>query len=82
MLMKVRKIINEFDPLGLLPYAPPDEYEGEIRGIILFLEDNKGCDLAVLANQIFETFKRTLGVDAFRKSIEDCRQVAYKILSR
>lgn len=80
MLSKVTKAVNEFDPLDLLPYAPPDEYDAEIKEIISFLENNKDCNLDTLSNKIFDIFKKTLGDDIFDKSIEDCYQVAHKIL--
>ena len=31
--MDIRKIINEWDPYSLFPYAPKNEYEAEIKKI-------------------------------------------------
>ena len=36
----VRNIINEWDPIGLFPYAPKDEYDAEIMAIEEILENN------------------------------------------
>jgi hypothetical protein len=80
MLSKVTKAVNEFDPLDLLPYAPPDEYDSEIKEISSFLENNNECNLDILSYKIFDIFKKTLGDEIFDKSIEDCYQVARKIL--
>lgn len=31
--MLVKKIIDEWDPINLFPYAPEDEYEEEVKQI-------------------------------------------------
>jgi hypothetical protein len=80
MLLKVTKAVNEFDPLDLLPYAPQDEYDAEIKEIISFLENNKEYNIDSLATKIADVKKKTLGEDIFNKSIDDCYLVAHKIL--
>lgn len=80
MLKKIIEAINEFDPLDLLPFAPPDEYDKEINEIYSFLENSTNCDVNMLANKIYSVFETSLGNDIFLKSIEDCRSVAEEIL--
>ena len=79
-MRRTADIINEFDPLDLLPYAPPDEYKKEIKEIDLFLENNKDCNVEILAYKIYEIFIRSLGKDIFCKSIQDCYAVASALL--
>lgn len=81
MLKKVTDVINKFDPLDLLPYAPSDEYKKEIYEINSFLENKMNHDVIILAHQIYDIFERTLGDDVFDKSINDCYNVAREILN-
>jgi len=30
---KIKKIVNDLDPIGIMPYCPKDEYETEITAI-------------------------------------------------
>ena len=36
---RIKKIIDEWDPIDLLPFAPPDEYDYEINKIYSVIED-------------------------------------------
>ena len=80
MLDKIRFIINEWDPLGIFPYVPADEYNLEIVEILEFLEKSKDISVTSLGNQIYIIFLKTLGKDVFNKSIKECIEVAQKIL--
>lgn len=82
MLEKVRNAINEWDPLELFPYAPKDEYSLEIKELVRFLENTQNCSIDYLGNKIYELFLRTLGTDVFNQSVEDCLEVAKKILNQ
>lgn len=72
-LQVVGKIINEWDPMGLLALdCPDDEYEFEIHRIASAdLEENNAEELAERINKAFE--------DNYKKS-KDCLMIADKIL--
>ncbi len=53
--MDVRKIINEWDPYSLFPYAPENEYELEIKKIESFVSTNNvKTDLSEFIKSIFD----------------------------
>lgn len=53
--MDVRKIINEWDPYSLFPYAPENEYELEIKKIESFVSTNNvKTDLSEFIKYIFD----------------------------
>lgn len=52
--INIRKIINEWDPYSLFPYAPDNEYESEIRKIEKFISTNNSkVDLSKFIKSIF-----------------------------
>ncbi len=53
--MDIRKIINEWDPYSLFPYAPENEYESEIKKIESFVSTNNvKRDLSEFIKSIFD----------------------------
>lgn len=51
----IRKIINEWDPYLLFPYAPENEYESEIKKIESFVSTNNvKTDLSEFIKSIFD----------------------------
>lgn len=53
--MDIRKIINEWDPYSLFPYAPENEYESEIKKIESFVSTNNvKTDLSEFIKSIFD----------------------------
>lgn len=78
MKENVAKIINDWDPIDLFPYAPKDEYEVEIDMINKLL--NESTDLEHLANNINTVLTRTFGDDVFTKKYNECFNIAKKIL--
>ncbi|WP_430022783.1 DUF1871 family protein [Paenibacillus sp. MABNR03] len=76
----VKRIIDEWDPIDLFPYAPEDEYEEEIKQI----EDcivNSSLEKDNLGKEIYEMFRRRFGSDIFTQSLESCINIANKILN-
>ncbi|RXI96760.1 DUF1871 family protein [Anaerobacillus alkaliphilus] len=71
----VKEFVNDWDPIGLLPAAPDDEYEFEIARIVTLLRQAKSPE--ALATGIASIFTKAFGQD-FGK--EDCLQVAKKIM--
>jgi hypothetical protein len=70
----VKKIVNDWDPIGLFPSAPEDEYEMEIGKIVALL--NKIDSENALAEEISKIFNRAFGVDFTN---EKCLPIAKKI---
>ena len=77
---RIKKIIDECDPIDLLPFAPPDEYDYEINKIYSVIEDKVNIEHQYLSEIIYNVFKKTFGEDVFLNTIEDCMIVADSIL--
>lgn len=74
----IKKIIDKWDPIGLLELGcPDDEYDSEIREVVsLSLHAKSVDDLAIGIRQVFiKWFDEYL-------SIEKCYPIAFKILER
>ncbi len=77
--MVVNRIINKWDPIDLLPYAPNDEYEEEIQLITDFIKNNKEITIYTLGIKIKRIFTKRFGSDVFRKSDDECIVIAKNI---
>ncbi|MDI3486310.1 MAG: hypothetical protein PWQ50_1530 [Methanolobus sp.] len=78
----IQGAINNWDPVGLFPYAPPDEYDSEIFEISEFIDRmvQKGdIEENELASRICEVFSRSFGNDVFKAELGECLDVARKI---
>ena len=80
MIEKIEKVINEWDPLELFPFAPKDEYILEIQELSAIIESKKICSVDILGQEIYDLFLRTLGEEIFNGSLEKCTEIAKKIL--
>lgn len=76
----VKEIIDEWDPIDLLPFAPSDEYEDEIKKIEQLVEN--GCDLNKLSEGIYQVFLVAFGDDVFLKNKDECIKIAKAILDK
>lgn len=78
----VKKIINEWNPIGVLPYAPDDEYIQEINLICNKIEAmDFDCNKEkYLSEEIFKIFQNQLDSEAFSFYLNDCLEIAIKIL--
>ena len=74
----IARIINEWDPIGLFPYAPVDEYHSEIAEIKHLLSISKTPE--ELANGIYAIFCGSFGKNIFDKSKEECLSIALKLI--
>lgn len=74
----VKAIINKWDPIDLLSFAPEDEYQMEIAQVELLLCMTE--DVSVLSEGIFEIFTYYFG-NTFQKSREECMEVAKHLIS-
>ncbi|MFJ7729317.1 DUF1871 family protein [Neobacillus sp. NPDC097160] len=70
----VKKSVNYWDPIGLLPSAPDDEYDMEIGRIVALL--GKVDSINTLAEGIDEIFTKAFDW-SFTK--EECLPIAQKI---
>lgn len=76
---KISNIINEWDPIGLFPMAPEDEYEEEIKKIKILLQQSD-LEAEQIAQGIQEIFIAAFGDDVFRQSKENCMKIAKTII--
>lgn len=77
---EITEIINEWDPIGLFPAAPDDEYHSEIEQIQLALEMSD--DSKQIAEEIWSVFAKSFGTDVFQKTKEECKQIAERLMNR
>ena len=76
----VAHIINEWDPIGLFPMAPKDEYCKEIAEIYGYIELHDVIDVFDLATEINRVFLLAFGNDVFVCNEKECVEVSKKIL--
>lgn len=75
----LKKIINAWDPMGLLVMgAPRDEYRYEIRSIEERFKDS--LSVAELADVIKQVFVKAFDEQMFSYVEADCEKIAYMIL--
>lgn len=77
---KIQEIINEWDPIGLFPMAPKDEYMGEITEIYQYLNANKNVTEEKLAEKINEIFLIWFD-DDFVEDTKKCLDIAKQIIN-
>lgn len=77
---KITKIINDWDPIGVFPMAPKDEYVNEIKKIYEYVYSNQNLQTRTLAEAINKIFVETFGADVYDENLEQCILVAEKIL--
>ncbi len=78
----IKSIIDEWDPIELLiTHAPPDEYDCETKEIFDTILKNHKISANELTNIIFRVFTNNFGSDTFTKDVEECQEIAEKILS-
>ena len=77
-MSNIKGIIDNWDPIGLFPFCPEDEYHSEISQIESFLNEPK--EEKDLGEYIFELFIPSFGENSFQRSITECRMIARKII--
>lgn len=77
--MSVKEIIDRWDPIDLLSHAPGDEYHSEVEKVEKLLRITKDCE--AIADGIFTVFVNAFGEDVFKKTKQDCIEIANRILS-
>lgn len=76
----IKTAVDEWDPIELLPFAPPDEYDFETEKIYNYVKRKNTVGYQYLAEIVYRVFQESFGEDVFDKTMEDCRIVANKIL--
>lgn len=79
MIKKVNVIINEWDPIQVLPFAPIDEYLDESQAICNAYKN--GMSTKELALVIYQVFLNSFGINTFTKSMDECEKIADKIVT-
>ena len=74
----IKKIIDQWDPIDLLYFAPKNEYDFEIRRILSSISYDDTIE--TLGNLIYEVFIDSFGNISFSKSLEECKMIAKRIL--
>lgn len=78
----IRKIINDWDPVGFFPMAPKDEYVIEIKKIYEFVSANQNLKVQTLAETINGIFVKSFVADVYDQNMEQCMLIAEKILKK
>ena len=74
----IKPIIDNWDPIDLLPYSPNDEYDNETSRIANQVEGKSADELAQI---VFDVFSSSFNHGVFQKSLNKCRMIALKILT-
>ena len=77
---RILAIISDWDPIGLFPGAPKDEYLNEAKEIESILTNNPQITWQELANCIHNVFIIPFGVGTLEVKMEECLEIAKKIL--
>lgn len=78
----ISSAINQWDPIGLFPMAPEDEYRNEIIKIFTYLDQNPNVTEEELAQKINEIFQISFGTDVYFEDIRGCMNVAKQIIDK
>ena len=78
MLQRINEIIDRWDPMGLFPFAPKDEYTDESMLIEKAL--SKMMNSRLLGEEIQRIFINSFGEENFTNSIDECVEIARLIL--
>jgi len=73
----IKTIIDEWDPIELLAYAPNDEYDDESMEIFKSYTEN----IEDLGTMIFNVFENAFS-DTFTNNIQECIAIASLIVTR
>ena len=70
----IKDIITKWDPIGLMEFAPPDEYDDECYLILnMFIQKQE-----VLGKVIYDVFNNSFG-ESFQENLSQCMKVGREI---
>jgi hypothetical protein len=73
----IEKALIEWDPIGLFPFAPKDEYRDE--SVSIYKAIGKSSDVVKVANAVHSVFLSSFGKNTFPLSVDECMGVAKSI---
>ena len=79
MYNAVQTILNEWNPAEIHPLLS-DEYSPETSEIVSFMKEKDSVTSNILGQKIYDIFLRMFGPDIFICTIDDCNQIAGRIL--
>lgn len=79
----VKEIIDEWDPINLLPHAPDDEYEAEIKDIVKQINlVHSSEELSIVIHNVFSNWFGKDSLESIHYTISECQPIAEKIWSK
>ena len=73
----IKKEIDKWDPINLLPHAPSDEYDIESREILSKFQ----YDIEQNGMVMYEVFSKAFGT-TFTKNVNECINISKKIMKQ
>ena len=77
MLQVIKEVITKWDPIGLMEFAPYDEYYGEC----LIILNELTLKQETLGRIIYRVFKNNFG-EVFQADLKKCIEIATEIESQ
>lgn len=77
-IKNISDIIIDWDPIGLFPHAPENEYDIEVGRLLSYLE--KHDTVLTIADSLQKVFTEAFGKDTFNRPFIECAGIAQKIL--
>jgi hypothetical protein len=77
-MRSVKEVIDHWDPIDLLAFAPKDEYHTEIERIELLLSETD--DVLILSEGIYKIFTESFD-ETFQKGRDECYKIAEFLIS-
>jgi hypothetical protein len=74
----IEKALIEWDPIGLFPFAPKDEYRDE--SVSVYKVIGQSSDAVKVAYAVHSVFLNSFGKNTFPLSIDECMGVAESIV--
>ena len=81
MRERILKIFNDWDPVGIKPLTPDDEYIVEVNEIESAILKDMNISKKSLSEIISTIFIKNFGKDVFVSSSKDVEKIASKILA-
>lgn len=78
----ITEIINNWDPIEVLPYAPIDEYEVEVSEILSYINSQRTIDVSGLAHRIKEIFLSRIDTVSVACEYQKCYEIAQQIFCK
>ncbi|QAA33939.1 DUF1871 family protein [Clostridium manihotivorum] len=74
-----KKVIDLWDPFGLIDFITPNEYDREIKRIVEKANKTNALTSEILANIIIDVFTKSFS-GLFEKHEAECLEIARKVL--